>query len=285
MKTGNPIICIVILFLNLSNVHASDTGKIYSFGAGVFEVDSIIMDTPHSLLEGKGRGITILKVKNGVLATAPEPVIRDLTLIGEGKNTGITLKNTWTANVENIEIENYETGMKVILDDAGHKEAGGKTYKKWPGALAEGKHWGSRVTLTDIRNVEIVGDGDGVLLDNRLPNGNNGTQGQFFTATTIWGGHIYVSGNALIVGDNVWNTMVIGTFIDVRNNGMRKNDAIIMKKKAWKLDLIGVTIDLSKKKRKVTGAEKIVAKSHRSANSVNVSLSNVKKNEIVIKKD
>jgi hypothetical protein len=130
-----------------------------------------------------------------------------------------------------------------------------------------------------MREIEICGPGDGILLVNRLPQGNKAIDGSFFTATTIWGGHIYVKGRALVIGNNVWNTKLFGTFIDITKGG-----GIFMEKDAWDLCLVGVTLDLSMKKRRWTGAEKIIVHSYRAAKSINHSATNLEKDEIIIKK-
>ena len=120
-------------------------------------MDRIVLDQPHALLEGAGRGITIVRVPGGIMATAPEPVIRNLTIVGNGTGVGLTLRNVWTARVDDVEIESFGTGIRIELTKDGRTRAGGKTLNGWPGAFTVGSHWGSRVTLTELRGVEIIG--------------------------------------------------------------------------------------------------------------------------------
>jgi len=254
---------IVYVFVSLqvsSAVQAADfsntvTPEIYRFGPGVHEVDSIVLEQAHGLIEGAGRGVTILKIKDGLKAIAPEIIIRNLTIVGEGKGTGIQLSNTWSAKIQDVEIENYMTGIKLELSDEGRKLAGGKTLNHWPGALTQGKHWGSRVTLTEIRGVEIIGPGDGIVLENKLKSSNNSNYwkptndklpGEFITATTVWGGHIGVKGKGIIIGDGVYSTKLIGTYLDVSAKG-----GIEMEFGSRGLTLIGVSLDLNSAARKV----------------------------------
>lgn len=268
-----------LLFLLISFNALADR-QVYTYPPGIHKVDEIVLDKPHALLQGAGRGVTILIVKDGVLANAPEPVIRDLTIIGEGKGVGLTLRNTWSAQVQNLEIEKFHTGLLIEMTPEGARLAGGKTIKGWPGALTEGDHWGSRVTLTEIREVEIMDIHDGIVMRNLLPQGNRGRDGSFFTATTIWGGHIYAKrGNGISIGDNVWNTKIIGTFIDIWSGS-----GIYMSKDAWKLTLIGISLDLSKKKKHKTGGSKISVESQRAAKSIEIYASRVNNSDIEIVK-
>jgi len=252
-------------------------GQVIRLGPGVYDMDRIVLDKPHALLEGAGRGVTIVRVPGGIIATAPEPVIRNLTIVGNGTGVGLTLRDVWTARVDDVEIESYGTGIVVELTTEGVKEAGGKTQRQWPGALTPG-HWGSRVTLTEMRGVEVVGKGDGIVLRNLLPQGNKGKAGEFFTATTFWGGHIKVEGHALIIGESVWNTKLIGTFIDAGGK-----DAIVMEGKARRLTLIAVAIDLSNQKKERTGANKLVAMSNKAARTIEYFATNLKQEEIIVR--
>ncbi len=100
--------------------------QIIRFGPGVHDVERIVLDQTHALLEGAGRGVTIVRVPGGIIATAPEPVIRDLTIVGNGTGVGLTLRDVWTARVDDIEIESYGTGIVIELTTEGVKKAGGK---------------------------------------------------------------------------------------------------------------------------------------------------------------
>jgi hypothetical protein len=72
-----------------------------------------------------------------------------------------------------------------------------------------------------------------------------------FTGTTIWGGHIYVQGRALDIGDGVATTKVRGTYIDVgRGNG------VFMSYGGRNLTMVGISLDLSPMAKKA-GAKKL----------------------------
>lgn len=177
----------------------------------------------------------------------PNSIIRNVTIIGRGSGVGLLLRDTWSASIENVEIENFQTGLLVELTDEGRRRAGGRTMNGWPSALTGGDHWGSRVTLTSIRNLEVTGPGDGIVLVNRLKSSKTGNfsaatdqrlPGEFFTGTTIWGGHIYVQGRAVTIGDGVWSTKLIGTYIDISGGG-----GIDVKYGAQWVNLVAVNLD------------------------------------------
>jgi hypothetical protein len=75
--------------------------------------------------------------------------------------------------------------------------------------------------------------------------------GCFFSGTTIWGGHIYVQGRALDIGDGVATTKVIGTYIDVGRGG-----GVFMSYGARNLTMVGISLDLSPMAKKA-GAKKL----------------------------
>lgn len=228
--------------------------EVIKYGPGVHIVDSILLDKPHSVLEGVARGTTILVSKKGVRVTAPDVVVRNLTIVGADKSVGLHLSNSWSSKIIDVEIERYQTGIKIELNDEARVDAGGKTLNLWPGALTKGKHWGSRVTLTEIRGVQITGPGDGIVLENALKNTTNSNYwkptdeklpGEFMTATTILGGHIAVSGRSIIIGDGVYSTKVIGAYLDISEHG-----GIEMEYGSRGLTLIGVSMDLNSAARK-----------------------------------
>jgi hypothetical protein len=260
--------------------------QVVRFGPGVHEIEQIVLDAPHALLEGAGRGVTIVKVPGGVLATAPEPVIRDLTIVGNGTGVGLTLRDVWTARVDDVEIESYGTGIRIELTQEGRISAGGKTLNGWPGALTAGNHWGSRVTLTELRGVEIIGDGDGIVLVNKLKDStvpgkywkatNDSLNGEFFTGTTIWGGHIYVQGRALVIGDGVWVTTVFGTYFDIGPGG-----GVVMEYGSQWLRLINANFDLSSA-AKLANAPKISVATKREAKSIRFVGAGVGRKDVLI---
>lgn len=268
--------------LNVSN----DAGVI-KFGPGVHYVNEIVMDKPHMLLEGVGRGITILVMNGGVTANAPDPIIRNLTIVGKGTGIGLRLIDVWAATVENVAIENFKEGLRLELTKKGRALAGGVTKNGWPSSYSKGEHfWGSRVTRTDIRNVHISGDGDGIVLKNHLKNSKKGSywkptqdnlHGEFFSATTIWGGHIAVKGRSVFVGDGVWSTKIIGTYMDIAPAG-----GIEMEYGAFKLTLIGVSLELNSAARK-SKAPKILA-TRKGAKSIEIVGSGLKQSDITIRK-
>ena len=253
-----------------------DGREIVHFGPGVHELSRIVLERPHALLEGDGPGVTVLKLREGVLARAPNPVIRNLTLVGSGSGTGLRLANTWSARIDNVEIENYGTGIKLELSKEGRERAGGKTLTMWPGALTEGNHWGSRVTLTDIRGVNITGRGDGIVLENQLKKTNKdnywkatneGKPGEFINATTIWGGHIAVQGRSVVIGDGVGSTKIVGTYLDISPNG-----GIVMQYGARGLTLVGVSLDLNSAARKASASRlKIPARARKTVQLIGAS--------------
>lgn len=247
----------ILLFVSLqshSKEIISEKNEIYHFGPGVHDVTRIVLERPHALVEGDGIGVTILNIREGILAKAPEPTIRNLTIIGKGLGTGIYLSNTWSAKIENVEIENFRIGIKLELSEEGRELAGGSTLNKWPGANTKGKHWGSRISLSDIRNVEITGGGEGIVFENSLKHTTNKNywystdekrNGEFMNATTIWGGHIAVRGRGIVIGEGVGSTKIFGTYIDVSPAG-----GIVMEYGARGLTLIGATLDLNSAARK-----------------------------------
>jgi hypothetical protein len=256
------------------------------FPAGVHHVKKIELSGAHAVLEGDGKGVSILYVPGGVVLDGPEPIIRNLTLIGDGKGTGILLRDTWSGTVTDVEIENYSEGMRIELTAQGRENAGGTTLNGWPSASQEGQSWGSRVTLTNISNVEITGPGDGIVLKNHLKNSSEGkfysaTQegrhGEFFTATTIWGGHIYVNGRAVVIGDGVATTKIIGSYIDIGPGG-----GIVMEYGARNLTLMGVSLDLSPQAKKADAAKLMI--SNKSLKGYEAMASTIERHEIKVTK-
>lgn len=236
-------------FPDIRTSDSKSVKRIYRFGEGVHEIDSVLLTEPNSLLEGIGPGITILKVKNGISVVSQNPIIRNITIIGEGHGAGLHLQNTWSAKVQNVKIENYAIGMKLQLNDLGRKLSDGKTLNHWPSDLNQ-ENWGSRITLSEIANVEITGPGDGIVLSNMLKSDSTGKKfwkptdsklpGEFMNATTIWGGHIAVKGRALVIGNGVFKTKLFGTYIDISPEG-----GIVMEEGSRGLTIIGVNLDLN----------------------------------------
>ena len=248
-----------LLLVVSSSINSAELKKpvteIYRFEAGTHNVSRLVLEKPHALIEGAGMGVTILNISGGILAKAPEPIIRNLTIIGEGLGTGIHLTNTWSAKIENVEIENFRTGIKFELSEEGRNLAGGKTLNQWPSATTHANHWGSRISLSDVRNVEIMGPGDGIVFKNSLKHTTHKNywqatdekrNGEFMNATTIWGGHIGVQGVGVRIGDGVGSTKIFGTYIDVSPAG-----GIVMEYGARGLTLIGGALDLNSAARKV----------------------------------
>lgn len=244
------IIVVFVIPCRVMSVESNELKtEIYRFGAGVHDVSKLVLERPHAVIEGEGIGVTILYVRAGILAKAPEPVIRDLTIVGKGLGIGIHLTNSWSAKIENVEIENFRIGIKFELSKEGRELAGGETLNHWPSANTKGEHWGSRVSLSYVRNVEIIGPGDGIVFENTLKHTTQKNywratdekrNGEFINATTIWGGHIAVNGVGVLIGDGVGSTKIFGTYIDVSPAG-----GIIMEYGATGLTLIGATLDLN----------------------------------------
>lgn len=239
-----------------SNAHAENdfNDSVIQYGAGVHVVDRIVLSSPNSLLEGLGPGITVLKCKQGVWANSTNPIIRNLTIVGEGDGVGLHLENTWSARITDVEIENYSVGLKIELSKLGREMAGGKTLNHWPGSLTKG-NWGSRVTLTEIRGIEVTGPGDGIVLLNSLKTESDGKKywrstddskpGEFINTTTFWGGHIAVGGRGMVIGNGVSKTRLFGTYIDVSPRG-----GVIMESGSRGLLLDSVNLDLNYEARK-----------------------------------
>ncbi len=268
---------VVILSLLSGTVAGGSTNEpeprqVIRLGSGVQQLSNIILSGPNALLIGAGKGITILVAPDGVLCTGTNPIIRDLTIVGSGRGVGITLRNTWSAQIQDVAVESFATGIRLELNEEGRKQAG-VTQRGWPSALTPA-HWGSRMTLTALRDIDITGQGDGLVMYNLLTDGNRGIPGEFFTATTLWGGHIAVQGRAVVVGDNVWNTTFIGTYLDIGPGG-----GIYMDEKSWDLRLIGVVLDLSSSRRKA-GVNKVFAASHKAAKSITYVATTLEENEI-----
>jgi len=248
--------------------------QIISYGPGIHKVNNILLDVPNAILEGVGKGVTILVVPDGVQCTATNPIIRGLSIVGSGKGVGITLQNTWSAHLSDVSVESFSTGIRIELNEKGRKLAN-KTKRSWPSVLDSG-HWGSRVTLSELREVDIIGSGDGLVLMNSLKEGNKGLPGEFFTATTIWGGHFALQGRAVVIGNNVWVTKIIGTYIDIGLGG-----GIFMEPDASDLSLVGVTLDLSYSARK-SGSFKVSAASKKAAKSIVHVATSMQDNEIIV---
>lgn len=246
--------------------------QVVHFGPGVHKLDNLVLSVPNSVLEGVGKGVTILVVPNGILCTATNPIVRGLTIVGTGKGVGLTLQNTWSAQIIDVAVESFAVGVKLELNEEGRKRAR-VTLRSWPSALTSGL-WGSRVTLTEFRGVDICGDGDGLVMQNLLKDGNNGLPGEFFTGTTLWGGHIVVKGRAIVVGNNVWNTKIIGTYIDIGPGG-----GVFMAPEAQWLDIVGVSLDLNYAARK-SGAPKVTVSSFKAMKSFKYVATNLNEDEI-----
>lgn len=265
LRSKSTFVLLLTTFLSLCpGVVFPDSGagpkQILRFGPGIHKLDAVVLDSPHALLAGEGKGITILMVPGGVTCTATNPIIRDLSIVGSSRGAGITLRNTWSAQILDVSVDSFATGIRLELGEEGRKRAK-ETKGGWPSALAPG-HWGSRMTLTELRSVDIVGEGDGLVFRNFLKDGNRGGLPEFFTATTVWGGHIAVRGKSVVIGDHVWNTKFIGTYIDIHEGG-----GIYMEKNAWDLALVGVVLDMSASARRA-GTHKIFAASERGARSI-----------------
>ncbi len=254
----------------------TNSKQIIRLGAGVYNLDSVLIDFPNCVLEGEGKGITVLVVPNGIVCTSSNPVVRNLTIVGSSQGVGLYLQNTWSAQVNNVSIESFAVGVKLELNEVGRERAGA-TLRGWPSVLTSGQ-WGSRVTLTEFRGVDISGNGDGFVFHNLLEKGNHGLPGEFFTATTIWGGHIVVNGRAVFIGNNVWNTKIIGTYIDIGPSG-----GIFMDSEAQWLDLVGVSLDLNYAARKIE-APKVFVASRKALKSLKYVATNLEEDEIFLGK-
>ena len=288
-----------VLVVGMSSVHSKEPeGSVQKYvqegkelrnnqielGPGVYKFDRIVLEGLHATLRGAGRGVTTVYLKEGVVASYPEPVVENISLVGDGSGIGIRFTNTWSGHIERVEVENFRESVRIELTDEGREMAGGATLNGWPSAGSKAKHWGSRVTLTSIRDLEATGKGDGVVLRNFLKNSRKGryyspTQdkraGEFFTATTIWGGHIYVQGRALDIGDGVATTKVIGSYIDIGLGG-----GIFMDYGARNLTLIGVSLDLSAKRREAGASILTIPK--RSKDSVRIVGMGLKSEDITV---
>ncbi len=223
------------------------------YGPGVHVLgEPLIFDSVWSSLEGAGRGHTVLVVP-GVICRYTNPRIRGVSIVGPGSGVGLLLENTWSAVVDDVAIENFGTALVLQVTEAGrYKTPTGSTQRKWPTA-ATPQPWGSRVTLTRFRDVELTGPGDGLVLNNLLPQGNSGLAGEFFTATTFTGGHIAVQGQAVTVGDYVWNTAFDTTYFDIAPGG-----GVALKAQAWDVHLMGCYLDRNSSAR-AAGTPKITA--------------------------
>lgn len=253
MKTLFALLCLVSFGAN---------AETYIYGPGVHTItNQLILSDPHSVLQGAGRGVTILKVPKGVLVRGADSIVRDLTITGSYTGTGLTLRDAWATSVQNVEIENFATGLVVELTDEGRSRAGGVTLNKWPIASTPG-NWGSRVTLTEIRDVEVTGYGDGIVLRNTLKHSTPQTfyratdelrNGEFFTGTSIIGGHVKVDGQALRIGDGVWGTKLIGAYFDVGVGG-----GVLIEYGAQFVNILATNVDLSSSAR-AAGVKKVVS--------------------------
>ncbi len=251
-----------------TNGNSDEEREVYNFGPGVHVIDDIVLSKPHALVKGAGPGVTILLIKGGIKARAANPVIKDLTIIGKSKGIGIHLSNTWRAIIQDVKIEDFAIGIKFELSSNGREQAGGKTLSHWPSSLTKG-NWGSRVTLSEVRGIEITGPGRGIVFENQLKKTNKSNYwkptddrrpGEFINATTIWGGHIAVKGTAIYIGDGVYGTKMYDTYIDVSPEG-----GIIMEYGARGLTLVGVTLDPNTAARKAKTPRIIIPKKARSS--------------------
>lgn len=254
------IILLFVLFIPWFVLEASVCLKpikqrqVITFGSGIHELRNLCSINRNVVIEGKGPGVTILKIQGGIHLSGANPIIRNITIIGNGKGIGIHLENTWSAILENIRIQNFSTGILIELTRKGRVMARGKTMRGWPYDTNDKTHWGSRVTLTEIRNAKIYGPGYGIVMRNRQKHTHSfnywkptddGRPGEFMNSTTIWGGHIAVRKTAIIIGDGVYATKIFGTYIDVSEYG-----GIYMERGSRGLWLLGVTLDPNSYARK-----------------------------------
>ena len=234
-----------------------------SYGPGVHILtEPLIFNSVWDELEGAGKWHTILKCPAGVVCSYSNPRIRGVTIEGNGNGIGLYLQNTWSARIEDVSIENFATGIILEVNEAGRtRTPSGVTQPKWPyGSVSN--PWGSRVTLTTFRDVDLIGPGAGYVLRNLLPSGNSGLGGEFFTATHIDRGHIVVPGAAIAVGDYVWNTTIAHVYID-----MGIGSGVVLEPQAWDVHLLDCHIDKTFAARQVN-TPKMIAKSSRAYNSI-----------------
>ncbi len=259
--------------------------QVISFGPGVHELRNLCSMYRNVVIEGKGPGVTILRIRDGIHLSGANPVIRNMTIVGNGKGVGLHLENTWSALVENVRIQNYATGILFELTERGRNVANNKTKRGWPYDTDTKKYWGSRITLSNLRNVSIHGPGNGIVLKNRLKKTdarnywwptNDKRHGEFMNTLTIWGGHIAVRKIGLLIGDGVYQTKLFGTYIDASEYG-----GIVMQYGARGLFLFGVSLDpnaTAKRKR-----AKILVVPRRSVSSVRIIGSDIKRHLITIR--
>lgn len=226
----------LILLIFLPGFTDADEFKVHYFRAGVHEIEEIRVSDDHVAIKGEGSGITILHVKKGITITGKEPRISGFSLIGNGEGTGIVLKNTYRAIINDVEIQNYSLGLLSICE-FGHRQWL-HTYRDL--YIYEGENGNLRSYNPKIRGVELRYSGEKSSTGGWLQGGG------FSNTHTFFGGRIAVPGTPLLI-DGPTATKFFGTYIDMPLEPIRITE------RSAGLQLFGVHLDQSavaKKKKK-----------------------------------
>lgn len=223
-----PLICAALVVASWSLVEA----RVLYYPAGEHKLEEIKSEEDHLVIKGDGTGVTILYVKGGILVSGKEPRLSGFTLVGEGKGTGITLKNCRRALVNDVEIQRYELGL-LSLCDYGERQWL-HTYRDL--YVYEGPEGSQKSYDARIRGVELKYTGK------KSEDGKWQADGGFSNSHTFFGGRIAVPGTPLFI-DGPSDTALFGTYIDMQAAPIR------MTARSPGLQLFGVRLDRNRRAR------------------------------------
>ncbi len=217
----------ILLILSLSSV---GWGVVYP--PGVTKIDKIESGEPNFWITGAGSGVTLLDVPGGIVLTGKNPRLRGFTLRGvRNEGIGLTLKNTYRALLDDIEIYGYELQLLSLCTITGRQWLHSYRDVYIYGALdGTGKIYEER-----IRGVELRYEGDKEV---------GWPKGFFSNTHTLWGGRIAVPGIPLLI-DGPSETSMFGTYIDMLLK------PVTMTNRSPGLQMHGVHLDRGKRARQL----------------------------------
>ena len=207
--------------------------RVFNFPEGKHFLKNIISSDDNVLIKGEGSGISILYIPEGIYLSGKEPRIKDITLIGSGSNTGITLKNNYRVLIENVEIQNYALGLKSICENGSRQWL--HTYRDL--YVYEGINGFKPPSKHKMRGIELIYSGK------KTVDAKWKKDGGFSIAHTFWGGRIATRGTPLLI-DGPHATSLYGMYIDISDEPLR------MTKRSRGLQLFGTYLDRNTRARK-----------------------------------
>ncbi len=231
INIASVLALVFCVFMASRTAHA----EVLYYPAGKHRLAKIKSSEDHFAIRGDGSGITVLYVPGGITLSGRDPRISGITLIGSGRGTGITLKNSYRALVEDVEIQGYELGL-LSLCEYGHRQWL-HTYRDL--YVYEGPDGNKKTYNPNIRGVELIYKGD------KTESGRWKKGGGFSNTHTFFGGRIVTPGTPLLI-DGPTATNLYGTYVDMPLMPIR------MTKRSAGLQLFGVYLDqstIAKKKK------------------------------------